>query len=108
MKLYNATRKIILATNLKEAKSAMDKLLGLHLKTNPRSLLFNTRFGIHTLFLREAIDILVLNSKKNVVVAKTLKPNRILLYNPIYSMVIELPCGTISKSKTKIGDQLTF
>ncbi|KKR78312.1 MAG: hypothetical protein UU23_C0001G0076 [Candidatus Curtissbacteria bacterium GW2011_GWA1_40_9] len=106
MILYNLSQKTILTNNLKEAKSLPDKLLGLHKKTNPRSLLFKTRFGIHTFFLAKSIDVLVLNKKNKVSIAKTIQPNRIFIYNPCYSIVIELPAGTIRKSKIQKGDKL--
>lgn len=108
MTLYNITRKTTLTTNLKEAKSTIDKLLGLHLKTNPHALLFKTRFGIHTFLLKSAIDVLILNDQNRVVIKKTLKPNRILIYNPNLQTVIELPKGTNRNSNTLVGDRLTF
>src|SRR3989344_1745645 len=103
MILKNVTRKTLLSTSLKEAKSISDKFLGLTKKSNPRSLLFKKGFGFHTFFLRTAIDILVLDSENKVVSAKSLKPNRIFIYNPSHFLVIELPTGTIHKSKTQRG-----
>lgn len=108
MVLHNQTKKTIIAKDLKEAKSLYDKLFGLLIKKNPRSLVFKTRFGIHTFFLKEPIDVLVLNSQNKVVSVKSLKPNRIFIYNPTRSLVIELPAGIIQKSKTQRGDQLTL
>lgn len=106
MKLTNLTRNNVISTNLKEARSTMDRLLGLHKKSNPRSLLFKTRFGIHTLLLKTPIDVIVLNSKNIVQIAKTIKPNRILIYKPTLKTAIELPPGTIASSHTKPGDKL--
>lgn len=106
MILYNKTQGSTLCTDLKEATSLKDKSLGLLDKKNPRSLLFKTRFGIHTFFLKAPIDILILDAQNTVAVAKTIKPNRFFLYNPIHSTAIELQQGTISKSKTRAGDIL--
>lgn len=106
MVLYNQTKKTIIAKDLKEAKSLSDKLFGLLIKKNPRSLVFKTRFGIHTFFLKEPIDVLVLNSQNKVVKAQTVKPNSILIYNPTHSTVIELPKDAIKNSNTKPGDEL--
>jgi uncharacterized membrane protein (UPF0127 family) len=83
-----------------------DKLLGLLDKNNSRSLLFKTRYGIHTFFLKETIDVIVLDSNRIVRLLKSLKSNRIFIYSPLYPTVIELPKGTIHKSKTKVGDEL--
>ncbi|HSX18929.1 MAG TPA: hypothetical protein VLE91_02210 [Candidatus Saccharimonadales bacterium] len=107
MKLTNLTRKTILATDLKEAVSPTDKFLGLLKKSNPRSLFFTTRFGIHTLLLGTLIDVIVMDNKNRVVKQQTVKPNQLFIYNPKYSKVIELPRGVIKKSKTQIGDKLS-
>lgn len=107
MILKNLTGKTILSNNLKEAKSFIDVSMGLLKKANPRSLLFKTRFGIHTFFLKKPIDVIILNSNKRIVKLKSsLKQNRIFLYNIKYFLVIELPEGVIKKSKTNINDQL--
>jgi len=108
MILTNQTQQTTLSSDLKEAKSLGDKSFGLINKNSPRSLLLKTRFGLHTFFLKNDIDILILDSNNHVVVSKALRPNRIFVYNPIYYTVLELPQGTIKKSKTKIGDKLSF
>lgn len=108
MTLKNLTRGTMLTKNLKEAKTLSDKLLGLHKKTNPRSLLLKTRFGIHTFFLKEPIDVIVLDNKNKVVKAQTVKPNSIFTYNPKHQITVELPKGSIAKSKTHLGDRLWY
>lgn len=95
--------------DLKEAKTFTDRFLGLLRPSNPRSLLFKTRFGIHTFGLKESIDIVVLDDKYNVVkLGEFIKPNRLFFWNPKYNLVLELPKGTIAKSHTKIGDILNL
>jgi len=59
--LKNLTKNTIIATDLKECVSFKDRNLGLLDQQNPRSLLFKTRFGIHTFGLSEPIDVLVLS-----------------------------------------------
>ena len=82
-------------------------MLGLLKKSNPRSLLFKTRFGIHTFFLRTAIDVLVLDEKHAVqAVKESLRPNRVYFWNPKYPLVLELLKGSVRKSKTSVGDHL--
>ncbi len=109
MQIKNITRGTIVANNGKKATSLFDQLLGLHRKSNPRSIIFHTRFGIHTFFLKEPIDILVLDNRKKVVkIKKNLKPNRLFFWDPIYNTIIELPAGSIKKSKTGLFDTLSF
>ena len=106
MQINNISKNTVLSRDLKEAKSVFDKIFGLLIKTNPKSLIFETRFGIHTFFLKEPIDVLVLNSNQEVVKANTIKPNSLFFYKPIFPTVIELPKNTIKKTRTEIGDKL--
>jgi len=106
MIVKNLTRKTIVTKDLKVAISIKDKSLGLLNPKNPRSLLIYTRFGIHTFFLKETIDVVIADKNLCVKSLKTLHPNSIFLYSPKYSAVIEIPSGTIKKSKTQIGDKL--
>lgn len=108
MILKNITRNTIISKDLKVVSSFSDRLLGLLKPQNPRSLLFKTRFGIHTFFLKQPIDLLVLNIKSKVVITKTVKPNRLAFYNPEYDTVIELPQGIAKKSKIQIGDKIAI
>ena len=108
VKLTNVSKRIVIANDLKVAKSPADKFLGLLKNSNPRFLLFKTRFGIHTLFLKNPIDIIVLNNQNIVKKTATLNPNKFFFYNPFYSRVLELPSGTIKKSKIEIEDKLTI
>jgi len=107
MILYNSTRKTTLSRDLKKAFGFFNSALGLLNSSNPRSMLFKTRFGIHTFFMKEAIDVIVMD--KHFMVQKlrsSLEPFRIYFWKPIYPYVIELPSGTINKSKTSKGDIL--
>lgn len=108
MIVKNLTQETIISTDCKGAKSLEDQVLGLLKKSNPRSLLFKTRFGIHTFGLRDEIDVLVLNQQRRVVKLATVKPNFYFFWNPKYNLVIELPKGAIKKSKTKLGDLITY
>ncbi len=100
------TRKII-CRDLKFAQSLKDRLFGLLLKSNPRNLLFKTRFGIHTFFLKKPIDVLILNKEYKIVEAKQfLKPNRFFFWDFRYNFVIELEQGSITKFKLKSNTEL--
>lgn len=109
MILKNASKKTILAKNAKWCKGWLDKLFGLHLAGNPQSLIFQTRFGIHTIFLSRSIDVLILDQNLKVVkIEVDLLPNKFFFWNPIYDLCLELPGGSIVKSKTQVGDRLSF
>lgn len=106
MIVKNFTRSTIITKDLKIASSFLDRLFGLLNKNNPRSLLFNTRFGIHTFFLKKPIDILVTDKNYIVKLASAVKQNRLLFYNLKYNIVIELPENSIKISKTIVGDRI--
>lgn len=108
LQVYNISKKTILCRDLKVADSFTDKTFGLLKKSNSRSLLFKTRFGVHTFFLKEPIDIIILGNKYQVIKAKTVRPNSLFFYNPIYFRVLELSKGIVKKSHTKIGDQIAI
>jgi uncharacterized membrane protein (UPF0127 family) len=107
MVLKNLTKNTVVSNDLKGASSFSDQVLGLLNPANPRSLLFRTRFGIHTFGLKDPIDVLILDSSWKVVkTSVSLKPNRVFLWNPLFPIVIELPENSITNSKTATGDIL--
>lgn len=106
MTLKNITHKTTITKDLKVPLSFRDSALGLIDPKHPRSLLIKTRFGIHTFLLKDKIDVIVCNDNFQVQSLKCLGPNRIYIYNPKNSIVIELPVNSIKRSKTQIGDKL--
>lgn len=69
-------------------------------------MLFKTRFGIHTFFLKESIDVVVLDRNFTVVkLKKNLKPNRLFFWDPKHLYLLELPKGTI-ETRIKVNDFL--
>ncbi len=107
--IHNTSKKTVITNAWKKATGFFENATGL-LTISPReAILLQTRFGIHTFFLREPIDVLVLNNKHQVVKIKTnLKPNSILLWNPTYCLVLELPKNTVQNSKIDVGDHISF
>ncbi len=67
MILKNKKTGKIICDDIKVAISFNDQLFGLLNPKNPRNMLFRTRFGIHTFFMKEPIDVLVLDQKMNIV-----------------------------------------
>lgn len=106
--LKNLSRKTIISSQCKIATTLTDFLFGLLLKRN-HAILFKTRFGIHTIGLSKGIDVIVLDSAWKVVKTKNnLRSNRIFFWKPVYNLIIELPEGSIEKSKTMVGDQTNY
>jgi uncharacterized membrane protein (UPF0127 family) len=109
MKIFNKTRKTTLAETIITPTSLLDQFLGLLKYKTPRAMLFKTRWGIHTIGMKYAIDILILNKGNRVVTLKeNLKPNNLFVWNPQFETVLELPPGKIKETKTKIGDFIKF
>lgn len=94
---------------VKEAKTWWEKSVGLIGVKKPYALIFKTRFGIHTLGLKFAIDVLILDQNNFVVsFRENLKPNQCFFWNPKYCQVLELPPGTIKELAIKLKDQIKF
>lgn len=107
--LKNTSKNTIVSDNYSFYKNSINKTKGLLFTVKPKTIIFKTRFGIHTFFMKYNIDLLILDKKKQVVVLKkSIKPNRIVFWNPKFDLVIELPSGSINKSKTEKGDILNF
>ncbi|MFH1133513.1 MAG: DUF192 domain-containing protein [Nanoarchaeota archaeon] len=113
--LSNATRKRRLASEVTACRSIPSKALGLmfHRKLKDEAFLFlfkgKQRVSLHMLFVFFPIDVLFLDEKKRVVELK----ERLLpfaFYSPKKAActVIELPAGTVSRTKTRIGDKISF
>ena len=94
---------------VKESKNIREKITGLIGKEKAFALLIKTHFGIHTFGLKFPIDVLILDRyNKVIVIRKSLKPNRIFVWNPIYERVLELPEGIIDQRKIKINDTVNL
>ena len=107
--IKNITKNKILAENEHFASSLFDKTLGLLKSDINKTFILQTRFGIHTFGMKKEIDIIIINKHKKIVKMKqSLQPNRIFLWNPQFDLVIELPKKSIEKSKSEIGDTLSF
>lgn len=94
---------------VKTLKSLKDKSLGLIGKKYAYPVAFKTRFGIHTFGLKFPIDVLILNSKNRVVLAKKeMKPNRMFVWPLKYDTVVELPEGEIERLKINTGNHIVL
>ena len=109
MKIFNLTRNTLISDSAKEPASPLSEAIGLIGARKASAFILKTRFGIHTFGLLFPIDVLILDKESRVVkVKENLKPLRFFMWKPSYNVVLELPDGTIKKSKTKIGDKLSL
>ena len=86
-----------------------DKTRGvMNLKENA-AIFFKTRFGLHTFFIKNTLDIVILDKENRVVkIKKGLKSNKLFFWNPKYDKVLELPSGSIKDLKLNIEHILKF
>ncbi len=110
MPIINLTKKTWLATKVRKADNFVTRLVGLlkrtHLGPEEALWLMPSR-GIHTIGMKFPIDVLFLTKDHTVVGAISgMLPNRISGPRLRGSSVVELPKGTIKKSRTTIGDHL--
>lgn len=107
MKIINKSKNATLAESYIEPKSLIDQSLGLIKYKTPKAMLLKTRYGIHTLFMKYPIDILILNNKNHVVsIKENMQPNEYFVWNIKYTTVLELPAGTINRTFTQIDDYI--
>lgn len=90
------------------AKKSLQKIQGLIGKQKPYPLLINTRFGIHTFGLNFPIDVIILSNQHVVKLKSNLKQNRVFIWNPVYSQIVELPSGFIKTHKIKTGSKVVL
>ena len=93
--------------NLETANTFKKRLIGLMGKKNIRKgIFFPKTNSIHTFFMKEEIDIIMINKKNEVIYyKKNFKKNRIIIKKEAYN-TIELPKNSIIN--LKIGDKLTI
>ena len=109
----NTTKKTTIAKNAKVCSSIFSKSIGLMFSKKRKSLIFvfeeETIVPLHMLMVFYPIDVLFLSKKKEVV---EIKENFVpfSFYTPKSKalFIIELPKNTIEKSKTGLGDKISF
>lgn len=109
MPIVNATRKTWLATKVRKADNFLTRLVGL-LKRNhlgpEEALWLMPSKGIHTIGMKFPIDVVFLNRGNTVVgLVQGMAPCRLSSIHFSSYSVLELPTGTIRKSRTEVGDQ---
>ena len=72
--IYN--NDVVKKLNIKHASGLIDSTLGMLLPRNSKGIVLKTRFGIHTFFMKEPIDVLILDNQNKIVRMKiSIKPN---------------------------------
>lgn len=105
--IKNRTKNTIISKDFKLLKGFRNKSKGLINSASPETIIFYTRFGIHTFGVKYPIDIIIIDKKFKVrCVKENLQPNRVYLWNPRYNLVTELENGAIKRSLTEINDFL--
>jgi hypothetical protein len=117
MALKNKTRKTLVSKNYRICKSNWSKARGLMFTDRTavlrESLIFDfdtpRMQSLHMFFVFYPIDVLFLSPEKSVVEAKSgFRPFTVYNSSARSKYVIELPNGTIAKSRTRIGDVLEW
>jgi uncharacterized protein len=108
MQALNHTRQEILAERGSVAAQPWARLRGLIGRTSLREseglLLLGTK-AIHTMGMRFAIDVVFLDEDGRALhLLHAFKPSQISPLVGRSAMVLELPAGTLDRTKTKVGD----
>ncbi len=109
---FNLTRQAFLATSLSVADTHWTRLRGLLGRAsddfrNGAGLWIVPCHGVHTLGMGFPIDVVYLDRNSNVVhVESDLRPWRFAPVRMQASSVLELPCHTVAKTDTNIGDKI--
>ncbi len=71
------------------------------------SMVFNRCNAIHTLFMGISLDVIFLDRENKICkMEEGLKPWKLMVRSGRAYSVIELPCGTLEKTGTELGDVL--
>ncbi|MBU1201613.1 MAG: DUF192 domain-containing protein [Nanoarchaeota archaeon] len=113
--IKNTTKKTVLAKEKKLCKSILSKTKGLMFsrRIKDEGLVFffdkSQRVSLHMLFVFFPIDIIFLDEKKRVVeVKESFKPFTFYTSKERIKYLIELPNGTVKKTKISKDDVIRF
>lgn len=112
VRIVNQTRGTVLAEQAEVANTPFKRLKGLlgrqRLKQG-EGLIIIPCSSIHTFFMRFSIDAVFLGKDGRVVaLAESLPPTRLFGSLLKGKLVIELPCNTISQTKTSLNDCISM
>ncbi|MDP7180636.1 MAG: DUF192 domain-containing protein [Candidatus Woesearchaeota archaeon] len=115
MPIKNKTKNKILVNKLRFCNNFLNKSIGLifHKKLIDKGLVFpykkDKKVPLHMIFVFFPIDIIYLDKEKKVIeIKENFKPFTFYTPKNKSRYVLELPENTIKKTKTEIGDILSF
>ena len=110
MKIFNQSKDTLIADQAKLADTFVSRMVGLLNRSaiqESEALIITRCNSIHMFFMRFAIDAVFVDSENQVVgIVENIKPYRL---SPIFwkaQCCIELPTGSIQKSRISVGDKL--
>jgi len=111
--ISNATKKQQLAKRYTLRSGMLGRALGLMFFRRPTAMIFPfpvpRRYRIHMVFVFFPIDLLFLSSRRQVIeIKERLRPWQVYLPKQAYSVLIELPAGTVARTGTAVGDTLLW
>jgi len=110
LRISNPVRQSVLGNWIGVADTTLTRFVGLMGRSSlapGHGLLIRPSNGVHTLWMRFSIDVLLLDREHRVLsVYGDLRPFRLTTINWKASSALELPAGTIAATNTQVGDQL--
>ena len=110
LRISNPVRQSMLGDRIGVADTTLSRFVGLMGRSSlapGHGLLIRPSNGVHTLWMRFAIDVLLLDREYRVLsVYENLRPFRMTSINWKAASALELPSGTITATDTQAGDLL--
>jgi uncharacterized protein len=110
LRISNPVRHSVLGHRIGVADTTVSRFVGLMGRGSlapGHGLLIRPSNGVHTLWMRFSIDVLLLDRQHRVLsVYGNLRPFRVTAINWKAHSALELPAGTIAATKTQPGDVL--
>ena len=107
----NKSKGVIVIPRAKVAASMRSRfrgLLGMASLPAGEGLWLTPCHSVHTFFMRFPIDVLFLDDQGIVLSRATLKPWRVSRWERRAAGVLEMAAGTLERTRTDVGDQLTL
>src|SRR4051794_36276078 len=111
LKVINISRGVAIGTSVEVADTSAKRRTGLLNRdglSGGEGLWIAPCEGVHTFFMKFAIDVLFLNKKKEVVKLRRNMPKSRISVCFKAASVLELPAGTADMTGTRVGDVLAF
>ncbi len=112
LRVVNSTRGTLLGESIRVAETGLTRIVGLlgESELSPGDgLLIVPSQGVHTVGMRFAIDVAILDGQWNVIALKRdLRPFRMTGLFWKAAAVLELRSGALDSSSTSVGDALEF